>query len=102
MKDTPQQYERKKGHIIAVFREALARGAAVGLDKKTSNLFRSREKAKHLIDVSDLNRVIRIDEQNMLAEVEGMTTFDDFIKETLRHGLLPAVVPEQSKLCSKS
>ena len=94
MMDTPQEYERKKGHIVAEFRDALARGATVGLGKKTSNLFRSREKAEHLIDVSDLNRVIRIDEQSMLAEVEGMTTFNDFSKETLRHGLLPAVVPE--------
>jgi len=47
-----------------------------------------------LIDVTDFNRVILVNEENLLAEVEGMTTFDDFTRETLKHGLLPAVVPE--------
>lgn len=93
-KDTPQQYEQKKVRIVAEFKEALARGATVGLAKKTSNLFRSRKQAKQLIYVADFNRVISIDEQNMLAEVEGTTTFDDLTKETLKHGFLPAVVPE--------
>lgn len=94
MKDTPQQYEQKKARIVAEFKDAIARGATVGLGKKTSNLFRSRKQAKHLIDVSDFNKVISIDEKNLLAEVEGMTSFDDFTKETLKHGFLPAVVPE--------
>jgi FAD/FMN-containing dehydrogenase len=94
MMDTPEQYEQKKRRMVAEYGEALASGATVGLGKKTSNLFRSRTQAKHLIDVSDFNRVISIDPELMLAEVEGMTTFDDFSKETLKHGLLPAVVPE--------
>ena len=94
LKDAPEQYERKKARLVAEFKEALARGATIGLGKKTSNLFRSRRQAKHLIDVSHFNRVISIDAKDMLAEVEGMTTFDDFTKETLKHGLLPAVVPE--------
>jgi FAD/FMN-containing dehydrogenase len=92
--DTARQYEQKKARLVAEFKDALERGATVGLGKKTSNLFRSRQQAKHLIDVTDFNKVISIDEKNLLAEVEGMTTFDDFTKETLKHGLLPAVVPE--------
>ena len=94
MTDTPRQYEEKKARIVAEFQEALARGATIGLGKKTSNLFRSRDQAKQLIDVSDFNKVISIDGQNLLAEVEGMTSFDDFSKETLKYGLMPAVVPE--------
>ena len=94
MKDTPQLYEQKKARLVSAFKAALDRDAGVGLGKKTSNLFRSRKRATHLIDVRDFNRVISIDEKNLLAEVEGMTTFDDFTKETLQHGLLPAVVPE--------
>jgi len=92
--DALQQYELKKARLAARFREALARGAGVGLGKRTSNLFRSRQHAKELIEVADFNQVIRIDETSMLAEVEGMLTFDAFTRETLRHGLLPAVVPE--------
>ena len=94
MTDTPQQYEQKKARIVAEFKEALARDATIGLGKKTSNLFRSRDQAKQLIDVSRFNKVISIDEQNLLAEVEGMTSFDDLSKETLKYGLMPAVVPE--------
>jgi FAD/FMN-containing dehydrogenase len=92
--DTLQQYELKKARILAEFKEAVARDATIGLGKKTSNLFRSRKQAKQLIDVTDFNRVIAIDEKNMLAEVEGMTSFDDLSKVTLKHGFLPAVVPE--------
>jgi FAD/FMN-containing dehydrogenase len=94
-KDTPQQYEEKKVRVVAELNQALARGATVGLGKKTSNLFRSRKQSdRHLIDVTDFNKVISVDEENLLAEVEGMTTFDDFTRETLKYGLLPAVVPE--------
>ena len=28
------------------------------------------------------------------ADVEGMTTYEDFVDETLKHGLMPAVVPQ--------
>ena len=80
--------------MAAELKAALARGATIGLGKRTSNLFRSRSQAGHLIDVTDFHAVLSIDEQNLLAEVEGMTSFDDFTKETLKHGLLPAVVPE--------
>jgi FAD/FMN-containing dehydrogenase len=93
-RDDLQQYEQKKARVVAAFKEALASGAPVGLGKETSNLFRYRSEAKRLIDVTDLNKVISIDEKNLVAEVEGMITFDDFTKETLKHGLLPAVVPE--------
>jgi len=94
LNDRPQLYEQKKARLVAEFQEALARGATVGLGKKTSNLFRSRAPAKHLLDVTGFNKVISVDEKNLLAEVEGMTSFDDFTKETLKYGLLPAVVPE--------
>lgn len=30
----------------------------------------------------------------MLADVEGMTTYEEFAAQTLRHGLLPTVVPQ--------
>jgi FAD/FMN-containing dehydrogenase len=94
VRDTPQQYELKKERLIADFRQALSGGAGVGLGKKTSNLFRSRKQASQLLDVTAFDRVISIDPQRLLAEVEGMTSFDAFTRETLKHGLLPAVVPE--------
>jgi FAD/FMN-containing dehydrogenase len=89
-----ERYERKKERISAEFKKAAAGGAGLRLGKKTSNLFRSRTGAKRVVDVADLNCVLAIDGSARIAEVEGMTTFDDLSGETLKHGLLPAVVPE--------
>jgi FAD/FMN-containing dehydrogenase len=70
-------------------------GAQVSLSKRTSNLFRTRKKAgAKKIDVRRLNRVIEIDPGRRIAEVEGMTTFEDFVDATLFEGLRPPVVPE--------
>ena len=65
------------------------------LAKKTSNLFRPRtEAAAKALDVRHLNRVIEIDTERRIAEVEGMTTFEDFADATLMKGLRPPVVPQ--------
>ena len=70
-------------------------GRQVRLAKKTSNLFRGRrEAALKRLDVRRLCRVIEIDRAGRTAEVEGMTTFEDFTDATLSMGLRPPVVPE--------
>ncbi len=70
-------------------------GNQVRLAKKTSNLFRTRkEAAAKRLDVRRLCRVIEIDPERRIAEVEGMTTFEDFADATLSMGLRPPVVPE--------
>jgi len=70
-------------------------GSQVRLAKKTSNLFRTRkEDAARGLDVRRLHRVIEINVQGRTAEVEGMTTFEDFADATLAEGLRPPVVPE--------
>ncbi|MDZ4065080.1 MAG: FAD-binding oxidoreductase, partial [Coriobacteriia bacterium] len=67
----------------------------VRLAKKTSNLFRARrEVAAERLDVRRLRRVIEIDPERGIAEVEGMTTFEDFADAALAKGLRPPVVPE--------
>jgi len=70
-------------------------GSTVILEKKTSNLFRPRrERESAKIDVRRLNRVIEIDGEKRVAEVEGMTTFEDFADAALMKGLRPPVVPQ--------
>ena len=71
-------------------------GSPVRLAKKTSNLFRTRSEAAaaRRLDVRRLNRVIEIDPERRIAEVEGMTTFEDFTDAVLSKGLHPPVVPE--------
>lgn len=92
---TVSDYERTRDGLASEVRGARAQGLHVGLKKSTSNLFRRRtEVGKKRIDVSGLRHVLRIDRDNMLADVEGMTTYDALVSGTLRHGLLPAVTPE--------
>ncbi|MEW6335398.1 MAG: FAD-binding oxidoreductase [Thermodesulfobacteriota bacterium] len=67
----------------------------VRLAKRTSNLFRARrDAAVGRLDVGRLCRVIEIDPERGTAEVEGMTTFEDFTDAALSRGLRPPVVPE--------
>ncbi len=81
--------------LVAGFRAAVTPGVPVGLRKTTSNLFRRREQAaKYRLDVRSFDRVLHIDPERMIADVEGMTTYGTLVDETLRYGLLPAVVPQ--------
>jgi FAD/FMN-containing dehydrogenase len=74
---------------------AQAQGLPVTLKKSTSNLFRHRDRrGARGIDVRDFHRVLSIDSDGLTADVEGMTTYEELVAETLRHGLLPAVTPQ--------
>ncbi|GAB09145.1 putative oxidoreductase [Gordonia araii NBRC 100433] len=69
--------------------------ATVRLAKKTSNLFRRRERNPHPgLDVSGLTGVISIDPVARTADVAGMCTYEDLVAATLPHGLAPPVVPQ--------
>jgi FAD/FMN-containing dehydrogenase len=73
---------------------ALPKGAPVRLAKRTSNLFRFRDEQSHGLDVSEFAHVISVDRENRTARVGGMTTYEDLADATLRHGLMPLVVPQ--------
>ena len=74
----------------------LSAGAgAVGLSKDTSNLFRDRHPvARQRLDVRDFCHVLAVDPQQGWVDVEGMTPYDALVEATLRHGVMPAVVPQ--------
>ena len=46
------------------------------------------------IDISDLHEIILIDKEKQICIAEPGVTFVDLIKETLKRGLVPTVVPE--------
>lgn len=46
------------------------------------------------LDFTDLNEIIRIDAKRQIAEVEAAVTYKDLVDATLKHGLMPAVVPQ--------
>jgi FAD/FMN-containing dehydrogenase len=46
------------------------------------------------LDASAFTRVLHVDPRARLAVVGGMTTYEDLADATLRHGLMPLVVPQ--------
>jgi FAD/FMN-containing dehydrogenase len=88
-------YESRRERLIGELAAARASGARVGLAKSTSNLFRHREqKRTRRVDVRDFHHVLKVDAASQVADVEGMTTYEELGNETLKYGLLPTVVPQ--------
>jgi FAD/FMN-containing dehydrogenase len=90
---------------VARLRDAYAAwppGAPVRLAKRTSNLFRFRDPdpgdtsagARAGLDVSAFGHVLWVDPVTRTARVGGMTTYEDLCDATLRHHLMPLVVPQ--------
>jgi FAD/FMN-containing dehydrogenase len=74
---------------------AIPEGKPVRLAKRTSNLFRPRTDERTAgLDVSGLDGVLSIDAANRTADVQGMCTYETLVAATLRHGLMPKVVPQ--------
>jgi len=46
------------------------------------------------VDVSDLNEIIKIDTRRKICVAEPGVTFEALVRETLKHGLAPMLVPE--------
>jgi FAD/FMN-containing dehydrogenase len=75
--------------------EALPAGAPVRLAKRTSNLFRVRDRtASRGLSVDAFDGVLAVDPDARTADVLGMTTYEHLVDATLPHGLMPLVVPE--------
>jgi FAD/FMN-containing dehydrogenase len=88
------EYVRKR-EAVAQFLRASNQTGSLALEKATSNLFRQRiQEPRHKLDVRHFNQVIQVDVQERVAEVEGMTTYEDLVRETLPYQLMPAVVPQ--------
>lgn len=68
----------------------------VRLAKPTSNLFRFTDQrpAQRGLDVSAFGHVLDVDPESRTARVQGMTTHEHLVDVTLRHKLIPLVVPE--------
>lgn len=74
---------------------AMPAGSPVRLTKRTSNLFRFRERSKGPgLDASGLDQVLSVDPVARTADVQAMTTYEQLVDATLAHGLMPLVVPQ--------
>src|SRR5512139_778509 len=91
---------RDDGHAARVERlRATMRSAdaavPLGLDKRTSNLFRDRrEGRKQRLDLGDFGHVLGLDPGDGWVDVEGLTPYESLVDATLPHGAMPAVVPQ--------
>jgi FAD/FMN-containing dehydrogenase len=88
------EYGRKCERVHRQLRRLRMSGQQVRLGKPTSNLFRARAAVRNALDVRSFNRVLSVDPETLTADVEGMTPYDRLVEETLRYGLLPAIVPQ--------
>jgi FAD/FMN-containing dehydrogenase len=55
---------------------------------------RDLRRADDKIDITDLDTILEIDPVNRICVAESGVTFVDLVAATLRHGLVPIVVPE--------
>lgn len=91
--DSLYDYEQKKQRLAT----SLTRQPAAGirLVKENSNLFRQRKAISGPgLNVRDFNKVIRVAPAENFVEVEGMTPYEALTRECLKHGVMPAVVPQ--------
>jgi FAD/FMN-containing dehydrogenase len=87
-------YEERRARVQADY-AALPAGAPVRLAKQTSNLFRTRAATTAPgLRVHDFSGVLSVDPERRIADVQGMTTYEDLVAATLPYGLMPRVVPQ--------
>ncbi len=86
-------HERATQRLLAQYRSAPA-DQPVRLAKKTSNLFRLRNRSTTGLNVDDLTGVVEIDSAAGLARVQGMATYEHVVDALLPHGFMPMVVPQ--------
>jgi len=86
-------YEEKRQRLVESMRSNGSAGVRLG--KNTSNLFRDRNSAAaRRLDVRDFDNVLRVDPVQGFVEAEGMTPYATLVSECLKHGVMPAVVPQ--------
>src|SRR5881227_4434604 len=85
-----------EARVDALRRALLAapKDAPVRLRKRTSNLFRPRDRAASPLDADGFDGVLSVDVAGRTADVGGMTTYEHLVDATLPHGLMPLVVPQ--------
>src|SRR4051795_11824502 len=93
MTEAVMSYEAR---VDALRRALLAapKDAPVRLHKRTSNLFRPRDRAASPLDADGFSGVLSVDVEKRTADVGGMTTYEDLVDATLPHGMMPLVVPQ--------
>ena len=92
-----QDHEHKTNRIVRQLKERECT-KPVSLRKKAVShevpKLKDKRRLDEKIDVSDFNEILSIDTGNLICEAEPGVTFIDLVKATLKHGLVPIIVPE--------
>jgi len=87
-------YEARKAKLREQY-AGIPPGRPVRLAKRTSNLFRTRQRSSAPgLDVREFDGVLSVDPATRTADVQGMTSYEHLVDATLAHGLMPLVVPQ--------
>jgi len=70
----------------------------IKLKKNTSHLYRPRSTEDRNLNLNFFNQVININPEENWVHVEGLMTYRELVKETLKHNKIPLVVPEFSSI----
>ncbi len=90
-------HEQKIARIAAQLKNRKSTRPISLKKKSVSHEVPKPEDKRHLdekLDVSDLNEILEIDAEKRFCIAEPGVTFVDLVRATMRHGLVPAVVPE--------
>src|SRR6185295_14896008 len=94
---TPTQtYEAKKTALLHQL-STLSNPSFTLKKKSASNLFRymhRHKRNKKKFYVKNFDKIISIDLENKILDVEGLTSYAEIVQFTLSHGFLPTVTPE--------
>jgi len=92
MESRVQTFADRKEMLVTELKRSLA---PVALAKDTSNLFRDRKPAaRRRLNVRAFDHVLEVNAGQGWVDVEGMTPYDALVEQTLKHGVMPAVVPQ--------
>lgn len=88
-------HEEKVLEIQVKLKTAYALQKKVSFVRNSTNSTRKKKiETKHKIDVGRLNKILSFDPTNFTLEVEPGVSMDELVRHTLKHKMLPKVVPE--------
>ena len=90
-------HEEKINRIASKLKERKSAAPVSFKKKSVSHQVPKPQDKRYLdekIDLSDLNEILFIDTEREICVAEPGVTFIDLVRETLKHNLVPAVVPE--------
>jgi len=88
----PDTYVERRERLAQQMHAATGR---VALKKKSSNLFRDRDRGgRPRLDVHDFNHILQVDPAAAWVDAEGMTPYENLVLATLACGVMPTVVPQ--------